>query len=312
MTVPIADSGSLNDVEKSSSPDPEAPNAHPGPLAAASTDPAPVLSTNNLPIHLLSPNFTGRENDIALITQLLEAVHSDVPTRCAIHGRRGVGKSQVSIKVARDLHDKGRYQHVFWIQASTIEKLYQGFSRLLQAVAHPDRSLHQHSTAVVRFARRWLESDSDSAGVTWLLVLDNVTSETVNLLKEHLPCANSRGNILFTTRTEAVAKALTDVAGEQHGILELRVPDVEEAVNLLLQHLPPATDTKPDTNHAREVVKRVGCLPLAVEQIAAYMITKRTKLYGVLTLLNKASKTDVCIDVAPSVSSQPLITFFFR
>ena len=56
---------------------------------------------NDAPLDLLSVKFTGREQEIALIIEFLEAVYGDLPTRCALHGMHGVGKSQVTYALAK-------------------------------------------------------------------------------------------------------------------------------------------------------------------------------------------------------------------
>ena len=82
--------------------------------------------------------------------------------------------------------------------------------------------------------------------------------ETVGFLREHLPRKNGRGNILFTTLTEDVAKALTNVAGKRHSIVELRIPDVGDAVELFSKHLSDS-ETPADTSKVQEIVKMMGC-----------------------------------------------------
>ena len=141
-------------------------------------------------------------------------------------------------------------------------------------------------------ARRWLE-DFDAG--TWLLIIDNVARETVDFLREYLPRKNGRGNILFTTRTEGVAKALTHVAGEQHHTVELRIPDPEDAAKLLLKHLS-GSETPADSSKVREVVNGIGCLPLAVTQAASYMAETGSSLDDMLTLFKSKRKIDVGLD----------------
>ena len=248
-------------------------------------------SFNDAPLDLLCVNFTGRETEMALIIEFLDTLYGDVPTRCAVHGMHGVGKSQLFYALAKDLYDKGRYTNVFWMQATTIEKLHQGFSKLLHLVSHPDRS-STDDNARLTSARRWLE-DFDTG--RWLLVIDNVARETVDFLRQHLPRKNGRGNILFTTRTEDVAKALTNVAGKRHGIVELRIPDVEDAAKLFLKHLDdPETPT--DASKIREVVKGIGCLPLAVAQAASYMTGSGSSLDDMLSLFKSERIIDVRLD----------------
>ena len=253
-------------------------------------------SFNDAPIDLLSVNFTGREQEMALIIEFLDTLYGDVPARCALHGMHGVGKSQIFYALAKDLYDKGRYTNVFWMQATTIEKLHQGFSKLLKLVCHPERSSTDDETRIMA-ARRWLE---DFNSGSWLLVIDNVARETVDFLREHLPRKNSRGNILFTTRTEDVAKALTDVAGKRHGIVELRIPNVEDAAKLFLKHLHDPGTTA-DASKIQQVVKGIGCLPLAVAQAASYMTGTGSSLDDMLELFKSERKIDVRLDSTNSI-----------
>ena len=248
-------------------------------------------SFNDAPLDLLSVNFTGREQEMALIIELLDTLYGDVPTRCALHGMHGVGKSQIFYALAQDLYDNGRYTNIFWMQATTIEKLHQGFSKLLKLVSHPERSSTDDETRLMA-ARRWLE---DFNSGRWLLVIDNVARETVDFLREHLPRKNGRGNILFTTRTEDVAKALTDVAGKRHGIVELRIPEVEDAAKMFLKHLDD-TEIPADASKIQEVVKGIGCLPLAVAQAASYMTGTGSSLDDMLALFKSERKVDVGLD----------------
>ena len=262
---------------------------------------------NDAPLDLLSVNFTGREQEIALIIEFLDIVYGDVPTRCALHGMHGVGKSQVSNALAKELYDQGRYTNVFWMQATTIEKLHQGFSKLLYLVSHPDHSSTDDGIRLTA-ARRWLE-EPDSG--KWLLVIDNVARETIDFLREHLPRKNARGNILFTTRTKDVAKALTQVAGRQHGIVDLRIPDVEDAAKLFLKHLSdPEAPT--DASKVQELVKGIGCLPLAVAQAASYMTETRSSLDDMLELFKSQRKIDVGLGFTYLMFSHLLKSHFLR
>ena len=110
---------------------------------------------------------------MALIKELLDTLYGDVPARCALHGIHGVGKSQIFYALAKDLYDKGRYTNIFRMQATTIEKLHQGFSKLLKLMCHPEHSSTDDETRIMA-ARRWLE---DFNSGSWLLVIDNVARD---------------------------------------------------------------------------------------------------------------------------------------
>jgi hypothetical protein len=130
----------------------------------------------------------------------------------------------------------------------------QGFPKILHLVDHPHQ-FHLDQDARLTAARRWLE---ESGSVSWLLVVRNVNPSTLNFIQEHLPRKNKRGSILFTitTWTDAVAAVLAYSAGEQHKIVEPGLPEVQDAVDMLLK----------ESN--MDAVKRVGCLPLALSHAA--------------------------------------------
>jgi NB-ARC domain len=256
-------------------------------------EPPSSLSFNDAPIDLLSVHFTGREQELADIERALDTVHGDVPTRCAIHGMPGLGKTQLALQFAKSSFDKRRYSLVFWISATNLEKLNQGFTDLLNLVNHPNRFLPDQRARLTA-ARRWLE---DSGSVHWLMVLDNVDFDTLGFLRDHLPRTNKRGSILCTTRTERVARAVASAAGQQHTVYELRLPEVRVAAELLLAHLPInepyASISPPSAAKAEEIVRCVGCLPLAIIQAASFVTESRNTLDDLLNVYRSEQMTDV-------------------
>jgi hypothetical protein len=261
-------------------------NAIAGPGSSNAT--SPPTSFNDTPLGFLSAHFTGRQDELAHITKSLDVVHGDIPTSCVVYGDHGVGKTQLTFMLTKTAFAQGRYTCIFWIPATTIEKLHQGFSRLLHLVAHPERS-NPDGDVRLTVARRWLE---DFVSGRWLLVFDNVARDTVDFLREHLPRKNNHGNILLTTRTKSVATALANALGEHHDILELRIPDVKAAVHLLLGHF---EDSEIDVNSSqlREIVSLLGCLPLAIAQIAAYVRETENTFDNLLAILKSDARIDV-------------------
>jgi hypothetical protein len=248
---------------------------------------AAQIPFNDAPIDLLSIHFTGRKTELALISKAFERPRN-VPLRCALYGNQGVGKSQLTYEWARSTFDRGENSYILWISATTVEKLYQGFCRLLHLVNHPDRS-NADQSARLTAARRWFE-EVDAGN--WLLVLDNVFPETLDFLRQHLPRQNGLGSILFTTRTKHVADALACRAGERHEVVEVPLLSVEEGVELFLGHF---KDDEVDLSLSKveEIVKAVGCLPLAISHVAAYMKQSGSTLDDVLKLYRGEYKIDV-------------------
>jgi NB-ARC domain len=253
---------------------------------------APIpLSFNDAPLDLLSIHFTGREKELADIGRVLKAAHDDVPARCVIHGMHGLGKTQLALQFAKVSFIQNRYSMIFWISATTVEKVNYGFTKVLNLVGHPDR-MHPEQGARLIAARRWLEN---AVSINWLLVLDNADRDTLSFIREHLPRTNRRGNILFTTRAEAVAAALACSAGQQHEIIELGLPNAQDAANLLLKegNVDGVAWTPSTIRKAEEVVQCVGRLPFAVSQAAAFMKQSQKDLDEVLLLFHGEHKTQV-------------------
>ena len=255
------------------------------------SSPSSSLSFNDAPLDLLSGHFTGREQELAHLETVLDVAHGDVPTRCVIYGMHGLGKSQLVLQLAKLTFNRRRYSIVFWISATTIEKLNQGFVKLLHLVGHPDR-FHQEQSAKLIAARRWLE---EASSIDWLVIFDNVDIAALGFLREHLPRKNWRGNILFTTRTENVAQGLAYAAGQQHELFELRLPNAKDAAKLLLEHFEEqGTDTL--SSKAEDVARCVGFLPLAVAHAATFMKQSGKSLDDMLALYQGEHKIDVSSD----------------
>lgn len=255
---------------------------------------------NDAPVDLLSSHFTGRAEELDHLSVVFDTIQGDVPTRCAIHGMPGLGKTQLALQYAKSSSDRQRYSFIFWISGTTIDKLNQGFGKMLHLVGHPDPD-HVDQNARLTAARRWLEEcprvvDDDPTSGKWLLIFDNVVKESLGFLREHLPRRNPRGNILFTTRTGVTAEAVVSVAGQRHQTFELRAPDLNDAVSLLLKEA--GTDTMaPSTSSAEDLVKCIGCLPLAISHAGSFMKQSHQSLEDLLILYQSQNKYQVGVNL---------------
>ena len=263
--------------------------------------PPSSLSFNDAPIDLLSSHFTGREEELNHIAEVLCAGQGNVPARYVVHGMQGLGKTQLALKYAELSFRRQQYSAIFWISGASVEKLHQGFTKVLYLVGHPDRDTPEQGIKLT-LARRWLEEHITDSSFKWLLVVDNVAQEAVGFLREHFPRKNASGNILLTTRTRDVAQAVTTVAGQRHQIVELRAPDLQCAALLLLREAGINTnDTDPTTiDRAETLVKCVGCLPLAISHAASFAQQSNKNLEDVLLLYQSKHKYEVCFCRHPS------------
>jgi Cdc6-like AAA superfamily ATPase len=250
-----------------------------------------VARFNDAPIDQLSIHFTGRKNELALIAKAFKKRRRrDIPLRCVLFGNQGVGKSQLTYEWSNSTYIRKENSYILWISATTVEKLYQGFSRLLRFIDHPDRS-HPDEGVRLEAARRWLEGVKTG---NWLLVLDNVFPETLEFLRQNLPRQNGRGRILFTTRTERVALELASTAGERHEVVEVPLLDVKAGVALFCGHFESGA-MDPSSAKIETIVMAVGCLPLAISHAARYMKESHSNLDDMLELYQSDKKIDVSL-----------------
>jgi hypothetical protein len=221
----------------------------------------------------------------------LNKSHNGVPSRCAVYGMPGIGKTQLLLRYAKVSWDQNLYSCIFWISATSIDKINQGVSGILDLIGHPDRYL-QDQTAKLIAARLWLERYE---GGDWLLIFDNVKRETLGFLRDHLPLTSERGNILFSTRTADVAESLANAAGEQQRILGLEAMELQDTANLLFADAGVEVGMAAPYlfSQAEDLVKRVGLLPLAVVQVASFMKQTHTTLDDMLELYKRERKIEV-------------------
>ncbi|KZP22336.1 TPR-like protein [Athelia psychrophila] len=225
---------------------------------------------NDAPIDRISSCFTGRESELGFITHSISSFQSDKPTRFVIYGMPGLGKSQLALQHANLAFTARTYSHIFWLPASTAEKLIQGLARILVLVNHTDRS-HPDQAVQIAAARLWLEQSDRHGCLRWLLIIDSATVESAQFLREHLPRQNAAGTILITTRTRNVAESVANVAGQEHCVFELKALSKAQSVGLLLRKAGIQSSAPADLASAEKLVSRIGCLPLAIEQAGSYM-----------------------------------------
>ncbi|KAF7983132.1 hypothetical protein HWV62_24101 [Athelia sp. TMB] len=234
------------------------------------------LRFNAAPVPRISIYFTGRNSELDLISKCLASSTGDEPARFAIYGMPGLGKSQLALQYSKLKYASQRYTYVFWIPATTVEKLSQGLTSVLDLVDDKDRH-HPDQDVRLMAARRWLEKSPHS----WLLILDNATLDSIPFLREHLPRENSRGALIITTRTHQVAEDIVDVGAH---ILELKALSVESSATLLINAAGLKESGDFDRKHVEKLVNQIGRLPLAVEQAGAYMKQKHIPANELQTL----------------------------
>jgi tetratricopeptide (TPR) repeat protein len=223
-----------------------------------------VTFTSSLPFlnmpHERNPLFTGREDVLERLHQALHAGKTTALTqRQAISGLGGIGKTQTAVEYA--FRYQGDYQVIAWVKADEPGTLATEFSTLARLLNLPIMQ-EQDQAFVIESVRRWFHEHSG-----WLLIFDN--ADDLLMVKKFLP-SSEKGHILLTTRSQTTGSIAQPVTLE-------KMPPEEGTLFLLhrsrlLDLDTPLERASPtDVAKARELVREMDGLPLALDQAAAYI-----------------------------------------
>ena len=208
----------------------------------------------------------------------------------AIAGLGGVGKTQTAVEYAYRHRDQ--YRAVLWVRADPGwdrpdlgTNLISGYRELAKVLGLPEKDA-RNSNEVVEAVRRWLGREPN-----YLLILDN--ADVPALVKDFLP-PDPKGHVLLTSRAENF-----DVLGVRKSI-ELPVLMPDEALEFLVKR----TDRQglldpPEEEAARTLAEKLGYLPLALEQAAAYMVKHRESFSVYLAAYDKVPQVEMIEKVGP-------------
>ncbi|WYW21237.1 FxSxx-COOH system tetratricopeptide repeat protein [Amycolatopsis coloradensis] len=262
-----------------------------GRFPAREADDPPWLFGNVPP---RNPLFTGRGE---LLKQLAKRRNRGTAAvlPSALHGLGGIGKTQMAAEyIYRHLQD---YDLVWWIDAAHTTQIRAGLSELAGMLGLQGASEASVAVPAVIEALR-----TGRPFRRWLLVFD--AAESPDTVLPFFP-RNGPGEILITSRN-------SDWAGIARP-LELAVFKREESVELLGRRGPEI-----DPADADELAEKLGDLPLAVEQAAAWRavtgmpVREYLRLFdeSVEEILDTASAPDneVSVAAAWNVSFEELKT----
>ena len=143
-----------------------------------------------------------------------------------------------------------RFWGIFWVDGRSKSSITNGFAAIARICGHQDESIEG--------VRMLLQNSTH----TWLLILDNADNKDLDMA-QFLP-AGRNGSILITTRLTECAKHQT--VGKDH----YERLNEEAAINLLLKACEIEIGTRvKHEDHARTIVRLLGCHALAVIQAGA-------------------------------------------
>jgi len=194
--------------------------------------------------------FVGRNRELARLDAAMAGPGGVVVQ--AVHGLGGVGKSTLAARWAAAHTDE--YSLTWWITAATPADIDAGLAALAVALK-PALTGVLPLEALREGAVQWLAAQSG-----WLVILDNVSdpADVAPLL------AQARaGRYLITSRRASGWHAAGMVP------VRLDVLEAAEAQALLAAILAPGRPVEADG--AAELCAELGFLPLAIEQVGAYL-----------------------------------------
>lgn len=247
------------------------PEAALRPITEVAAPPATVNVPGNRQV------FVGRLQELAVLE---EALGAPVGVVGAVHGLGGVGKSTLAARYA--VAQAKACNPVWWITADSSESVRAGLAALMVAL-QPELTEALPLEALAERAIGWL-----AAHEGWLLVLDDVTdpADVEQLLGRTLV-----GRVLVTSRLAAGWHRL------DARVISLGVLSEGEALELLARiagRRPPgscpgqgADAPAEGPEGALELVRELGCLPLAIEQAGAYLQQSRLSPHAYLQELRR-------------------------
>src|SRR5579859_3093429 len=209
--------------------------------------------------------FIGRED---LLTQLhTQLQHGQTAALSqAISGPGGVGKTQLAAEYAYRYHQD--YQAVLWAHAESTEVLTTSYTEIATLLNLPVKDSQEQAT-IIQAVKAWLQNHRD-----WLLILDN--ADELDILPAFLP-PRLGGHVIITTRAIALGRfarlLLVETFSQEQGILFLL-----RRAGLIALDADISQALPEDQALAQQITQEVGGLPLALDQIGAYLETTGSSL----------------------------------
>jgi tetratricopeptide (TPR) repeat protein len=255
----------------------------------------PFLSHASLtrPIyHHLPPvgqaKFVGRKALLDAIDRVLKTGDRDTCVAVLL-GMGGQGKTSLAIEYCKREKSRKHFETILWINSVSHLTIQRSIAEIAKNIVElsGEKRVFPSSKEQTAFIHGIIESRS----APWLFVFDNYDwPQKVNNILSYAPTSTERGAVIMTTRHEEVASYGTLISVT--GMSEI------DAVELLMgrTQLP---RTIGNLEQAKVVVKVLGYLPLAIDQSAAYI--KSRKINPEQFLVHFKNRKETLLNHIPSV-----------
>jgi tetratricopeptide (TPR) repeat protein len=218
-------------------------------------------------IPIRNRNFTGRVELLELLGATLDQGKTTSVLPPALNGMGGVGKTQLVTEYVHRHLDQ--YDLIWWIPAEETPTVLAALTQLAQRLDLPVSEDQQDTAKTVL---NWLGEQREDR--EWLLVYDNADDPAS--LTPLLP--STGGHVIVTTRNEEWNRVGVSI--------EVDVFRRHESIQLLVKR---STDQDGETliteTEADELAGKLGDLPLALEQAAAWLLATSMSVREYMELL---------------------------
>ncbi|WP_321383520.1 NB-ARC domain-containing protein [uncultured Enterococcus sp.] len=183
-----------------------------------------------------------------------------------LRGTGGIGKTQLSLEYAYQYSED--YDWIWWVSAETESAIVDSYKEFAIAVDLLDKKdIDLTEQFIIETVTNWMDTHSK-----WLFIYDNVMeldAESSWFPKDH------RANILITTRNHnnhlGISIDVTTLTPEESCLFLKKRTQIEKDSTTVIEHL----------------AERLGFLPLALEQAAAYIKSNECSFEDYVNLLTR-------------------------
>lgn len=179
-------------------------------------------------------------------------------------GLGGIGKTQLALNYAYQAKD---YIAKIWFSANNLDALNQNYTEFAKALGYEEKE--SGSKDAINYVKKWLEKNRG-----WLVVFDSVNN--YKEIEPFLP--ETGGHIIITSRYRNWPT--------KFNLLPVHEMSEEESLDLLATLSKKRIDPT-DKEVAKELIKTLGYLPLALAQASTYIKQNQIGLKEYLTLYKK-------------------------
>ncbi|KAH6614418.1 P-loop containing nucleoside triphosphate hydrolase protein [Chaetomium sp. MPI-SDFR-AT-0129] len=208
-----------------------------------------------------NPLFFGRQEILDVIHEtLLRREHANIST-CTLYGPCAVGKTQIANEYGYRHSESGQsaVYHIIWhINAESPTSIAMSYSSIVSGLGLTSSSEPTLHVDIILECLKHMDQP-------WLLVFDNFDPEMGSLQRFLPESTRGHGSVLVTSRKPAPDPGTASI--------EVSTFTLSEGTQFLLKRLGrlEVNPTQEEVGLASAVVDSLGCLPLDIDEAAAYM-----------------------------------------